>query len=329
MVAHAGSYGFQRDNRFVVFINGPSLKGTDRSTQIKRLALTCNSTNFPGRRIGTYDYNIYNIPTKMPNREVFSQDLVLRFSCSTDMYEAMYFKYWQDLVMDPLTNSPGFYNDFAKPFTVTIIAIPNSITDYSQLAGVFQDRPPNYVPAASLSTNDNEQSIYFRKCLECYPIEIVASELSATPNTAVMNLQVRMAFKKWIDPVEIHYKETYNKARQQAIQYDASNPNTWKDNNEINEYTVTQTKYEEPIDPPWVRFRKFFRDVVRISNPNEFRRVAVDQAADILGDTFGIENVESAAAGGQVIDVFRRNPDKSYSSIRDNLLGPISNIGLG
>lgn len=334
IVAHASSYGFQRSNRFVVFISGPQFQSTDYATHVKRLALTCTSTTFPGRRVGTQDFTVYNIPTKMPNREIFGQEITLQFLCSTDMYEAMYFKYWQDQVMDPMTNSPNFYEKFAKPFNITIISIPNNITNYDQLAGVFLDNPEsqsnrNYVPTASLRSGDVDQTVYFRKCLECYPIEVVANEMSSVPGNTVMNITVRMAYKKWVDPIELYYRERYNERRQQAIQIDQSSPNTWEQNNIINTYTVTQTQYQEPVDPPWIRFRKFFRDVVRISNPNEFRRVAVDQAADILGDTFGLENVENAAAAGQVIDVYRRNPDRSFGSIRDNLLGPISNIGLG
>jgi len=335
IVSHASSYGFQRSNRFVVFISGPKFpQGTDYATHVKRLALTCNATTFPGRRIGTQDFTVYNVPTRMPNREIFSQELNLQFLCSTDMYEAMYFKYWQDQVMDPLTNSANFYNNYAKPFNVTIISIPNSINDYSQLAGIFLDNPeehPNrsYVPASGLRNTDTEQSIYYRKCLECYPVEIVANEMGSVPGNTVMTINVRMAFKKWVDPIELWYKQYYETSRRAAIEFDKSSENTWEQNRIINNYTVTQTQYVEPVDPPWVRFRKFARDVVRISDPKEFRRVAVDQAADILGSTFGIENVENAAGAGQVIDVYRRNPGSGYGDLRDRLLGPITNIGLG
>ena len=71
LIAHAGAYGFQKSNKFIVFINGPSDKpqtpGKSRDNQIglmydakainriQRLALTCVDASLPGRLISTED----------------------------------------------------------------------------------------------------------------------------------------------------------------------------------------------------------------------------------------------------------------------------------
>lgn len=361
LIAHAGAYGFQKSNKFIVFINGPSDKpqtpGKSRDNQIglmydakainriQRLALTCVDASLPGRLISTEDVRTYNLATKMPNYETFSQQLTLTFMCSTDMYEKMYFKFWQDKVINPITHSPQFYQDYAKPFTITILVLPDNVNSFNQLGNPLtiatntgnDTIDPTPFDEESLDTN----GVYFIKCLECYPLEIADLPLSSS-NPEIMRMSVTFAFRKWIDPVELFMinqkQKAVSQAAQRVLDQDPdqiavdSFDTPYADRGQVlnqRQIDLTEDRVgpQTTIDPPWMKFIKYARDAVRLANPKELRQVLVDSGLNILGSEFGVSNVEHVAQAGQIIDVFLKNPDYSYEGLRSRLLKPISDIG--
>ena len=212
LISHAGHYGFQKANKFIVFINGP---GTEQRRNnlidivtLQRLALTCTGASFPGRLISTEDVKYYNLGTKMPNFETYSQTLSLNFLCSTDMFERMYFKNWQDKVMNPRTHSPNLYDSYAKPFTITIMVLPDYVNSFDQLGNPLaignDSRNTSIDPRPFDDQTPDTSGIYFVKCLECYPTEITEVPLSSNTG-GVLEIKVTLAFRKWVDPIEQFY----------------------------------------------------------------------------------------------------------------------------
>lgn len=358
LIKHAGDYGFQKSNRFIVFINGPSPEPDTKrlgvySTlysayqsifRIQRLALTCIDAVIPGRLMSSQDFRTYNVQTKMPNFETYTQQLSLTFLASSDMFERMYMKTWQDKVMNPVTHSPGFYDEYAKPFTITIMVLPDNVNSFNQLGN----------PAALSNTNSrttidplpyDDQSldtngIYFIRCMECYPLEISDVAVSSQ-SSDFMRFGVIFAFKRWVDPVEQYYISLRDNANSDLSRSIISRDPSYvfKDRIETpyaDRGRILDQRQEDLIEDrvgtseqeiaPWLKFAKYARDIIRYSDPKELKQLIVDAGIKQLGNTFGIENVESVAQAGQIIDVFRRAPDYSYEGLRSKLLKPISDI---
>ena len=355
LISHAGQYGFQKANKFIVFLGGP---GTERKQTkyaltnftniltIQRLALMCVGADLPGRRISTESIRYYNLNTNMPNYETFSNQLTLTFNCSTDMFERQYFKHWQDLVMNPLTHSPRLYDKYAKPYTITIMVLPDFVNSFDQLGNPLAIGQSNSQASINAKPFDQQSldtsGIYFVKCLECYPMEISEVPLSFADGNTILQLKVTMAFRKWVDPIEQFYtieaqKDMSDASRAILLQdpdtvvVDSFDTPYADRGNVLNErkrdLTEDRVGPVEQIDSPWTKFRKFSRDIIRYSNPKELKQLIVDNGIRVLGNEFGLENVESVAQAGQIIDVFYQNPDYSYQGLRSRLLQPLSNIG--
>ena len=354
LINHAGQYGFQKSNKFIVFLNGP---GTERKQNkysftnftniltIQRLALMCVGADLPGRRISTESVRYYNLNTNMPNFETYSNQLTLTFNCSTDMFERQYFKHWQDLVMNPLTHSPRMYDKYAKPYTVTIMVLPDYVNSFNQLGNplaIGQSNTTSIDPLPFDAQSTDSSGIYFTKCLECYPMEITEVPLSSSDGNSILQIKVTMAYRKWIDPIEqfsiVESQQDMSDASRSILLQDpdvtlmdsfetpfADRGNVF--NERKRDLTEDRVGPVEQLDSPWTKFRKFSRDIVRYSNPKELKQLIVDNGIRVLGNEFGLENVESVAQAGQIIDVFYQNPDYSYQGLRSRLLQPLSNIG--
>lgn len=351
LIAHAGSYGFQRNNKFIVFISGPSFEnrqiGGINNPQLlsilnmQRLALTCVDASLPGRRLTTEDFRMYGNIRKIPTFDTYSNEISLSFLCSTDMFEFMYFKSWQDRVVKPQSHNPGFYNQYAKPFLITVMVLPNDVVSFSQIPNPYNygNNAVNAYPYDDKSSGN--QSIFFIKCIECYPVEISELPVSSS-NSDISKITVKFAFRKWIDPIEQYYNQLIDN-----VNSDAANAVLNQDPSYVikDDFTLpyadrgnviaerNRELIEDRVGPqeqqiaPWQRFIKYTRDVIRYSNPNELKQLLVDGGIQVLGNEFGLENVESVAQAGQIIDVFRRSPDINLNTIQSRLLEPLSNIG--
>ena len=354
IINHAGQYGYQKSNRFIVFINGPgtekrvntkSISNITNIVNLQRLALSCVDAALPGRRISTEEIKYYNLGTQMPNYETYTQQLSLTFMCSTDMFERQYFKSWQDKVMNPLTHSPKLYEDYAKPYTITIMVLPDYVNSFNQLGhplAIGQSNATSLDPKPFDEQSMDTSGIYFIKCLECFPIEISEVPLSAKSSNQVLELKVTMGFRKWVDPVEQFYQVQASQDMSEAaraileqdpdidIQSTLGIPIAARGtvlNERTRDLTEDRVGPVEQVDSPWTKFRRFTRDIIRYSNPKELKQLVVDNGVRILGSQFGLQNVEQAAQAGQILDVFYKNPDYSYEGLRSRLLQPLSNIG--
>lgn len=79
-------------------------------------------------------------------------------------------------------------------------------------------------------------------------------------------------------------------------------------------------------ESPFAKFKKIMRDVIRYSDPQALKQDIIEGGLGALGDIIGIENVEQIAQAGQVIDVYSKTPDKDYTVTQRKLLGPLGDI---
>jgi len=117
--------GVAKSSTFDVIVTGPL---TD-SYSMRTLALRADSIAYPGRNLQTHEHRYTGPPIKIANGFVPS-DLQISFILSNDLQEKRYFDEWHDLIIGPsrvnggvIINRPfdvAYYNDYAKPFSVTI-----------------------------------------------------------------------------------------------------------------------------------------------------------------------------------------------------------------
>lgn len=366
LIGHANIVGYQKNNSYIVFIHGPGEQMFNPlikpenvipiSTAWKqRLALTCTEASLPGKALSTVDFSTYGPQNKMPYVENYTNEITLTFNCSTDMFEKNYFTAWHHLAVSPNNHSIRFYDNYAKKFSITIMVLPNSVRSFDQLSS---DRAFNTLNKESAihstaydrlsPSTDYVKSIYFIQLEECYPIEIIDTPLSYRNDGGVLSFSVRMAFGTWFDPVA-HYDQQIAKIqRSYATDVDSvarvgrivqerdptvtlGIPSAYADRGRVLDERDLNLKEDRvgmqqtPLSP-FQKLIEFARDAVRYSNPKELKQLIVDRGLDYLGSEYGIENVESVARAGQVIDVVLKSKDNTINKARDGIGGILNYI---
>jgi len=117
--------GVAKSSTFDVIVTGPSTPFYN----VRTLALRADSIAYPGRNLQTHEHRYTGPPIKIANGFVPS-DLQISFILSSDLQEKRYFDEWHDRIIGPsringgvITDRPfdvAYYNDYAKPFSVTV-----------------------------------------------------------------------------------------------------------------------------------------------------------------------------------------------------------------
>lgn len=340
-IEHLANVGMQKSNRYIVFIKGPGEKDirfshldqtkttliryktresniqtkieTDRGPGLptglgmsqdweRRLALNCCAADFGGKSINTFDFTpVASGPvTRFPISEQLSSELSLEFNCSTDFFERSYFSQWMNIIIDPVTRDVALYSRYAKPWKILVVMLPNDVSTFTTLAGINQRSSRLDLKNDINVTTDNEfsRNIYFLRFHEVYPSEIGDMRVSHE-DPGILKFKVNFNFNYMDDPME-----------------------AWLTNYK----SITEFSSDEPEESPFIRFRKILRDVARYSNPKELQRLIIDKGLGELGEIIGVENVEQIASGGQIIDVYRRQPNKDFESTQRDAIDPLGRI---
>jgi hypothetical protein len=324
LIQHSANVGFQFGNRFIAMIHGPGLSYLTTPSGIqngllsfvgsnglgveekKRLAITCVEASLGGKGMDTEEYRPYsNSPTvRMPVREEYTPYLTLTFLCSSDFFERKYFTAWNQKIIDPTSHMVELYENYAKPWKILIAALPRDVGSFDTIAPVFSNGSNDYtITGEGKDRNDTgrvEHMMYYSRFCECYPVVIEEVTMDGAETKDMLKVRIRFHYQYIEDPVSV-----YMDAR--SRQYD-------------------QVAFKEEPLSPFEQFKKILRDVARYSNPKELRQLVVDRGFGILNETFGIENVERVAKAGQIIDVYRRTPNKNYQVTQSRLIGPLGDI---
>lgn len=237
---HSANIGFQRSNRFIVLIKGPSIKtnfskdASNRNTYINfgngasrmpliaehqsRLALACQEASFAGKALTTEEFApIGNAPNTIhAYGELYTGDLSLTFLNSSDFFERMYFQNWLDKIVNPGTHEVALYDDYAKPWSIIVACLP----DYRQGANNVTSDPNSGTTledvenAAVLSKQASQ--IYFLRYDHVYPYRIQEQTVSSGTQNEIMKFQVQFKYHRWYDPV-VRYMQQQETIRQGMI----------------------------------------------------------------------------------------------------------------
>lgn len=87
----------------------------------------CEAAEFPSRQFGLIDLNIYGPGIKFPISNSYD-DVILRFICSDDMREKLFFDGWMDLISLP--SKTKFINKFSETSDPSSLDTYNLGTNY-------------------------------------------------------------------------------------------------------------------------------------------------------------------------------------------------------
>lgn len=340
MIEQASNIGYQRSNRYIVILHGPKVEAETngpaaffnpitnslmnvfkksnfdlqnplRFEEKKRLALNCSSVTLPGKSLLTNEFSaIGSGPvTKFPYAENFTGSITLDFNCGVDFFERKYFMGWQQTIIDSTTHDVEIYENYAKKWKILVVMLPADMSNFINLSSAFAGDDQNIRVLTEGKTDDDPgqlRDLYYVRMHEVYPVEIVETPLSYDPNNQVMNISVKFNYKYWDDPITV-YSDSITRLKELGL-----------DNDRVGLKTIPES--------PFMKFTRILRDVARYSDINELKQLVIDQSLGTLNDIFGVENVEAVAQAGQIIDVFRRIPNKDYVNTVNRLLGPLGKV---
>lgn len=167
---------------------------------IRNLSVMCKSITLPARKIETVKFqrNVTDISLIAQYQEFSNNLLPATFYVSPDMKERIFFENWMNLVIDPVTKLPNYYDEYARHNTITVFTLPKVLAGAAPQAG---DKFFNYS-----ENNPKELPLYFTKFYQCYPTEIEETELStdASGNGAIMEIKVNFTYKFFRTITDIH-----------------------------------------------------------------------------------------------------------------------------
>ena len=334
---HVANVGFQRSNRFIVLIKGPDISATSgaidgktgkiygneiyyqnssgKSKPInpdlqKRLAITCTDATFSGKSLATRQFGTVGSGplVSFPYAENYTNEITLNFNCSTDFLERHYFTKWMHQIINPSTHDVSYYDDYAKNWKILVVALPPDVSDFEAVSSAdYNNQPAVYGDGPTPYGNGPQQmemyntlrSLYFVRLHEVYPFEISEIPVSTSSQNQILRIGVKLKFKYTDDPMTVYLQ---------------------------NIETLQKVGEEIKEDSPFTTFKKILRDVARYSDPKELKQLIVDKGLGELNDIFGIENVEAVAQGGQILDVYRRTPNKNYGTTQRKLIDPLGSV---
>jgi hypothetical protein len=293
---HAANIGFQNNNRFIVFINGPSVTNSFvsaatqkngylnfgnagnrnylRAEQKRRLALTCQEATLAGKSLLTQEYNnTGNGPNTIhAYGENYTNDLTLNFLCSNDFFERMYFETWMQKIVNPGTHEVAMYEDYAKPWSIIVACLPANFFNKRETrngninfgsGATLEDVAAQTVPKTTPS------DIYFIRYDHVYPYRINDTSIGSGAQSDVMKFSVQFRYHRWYDPVT-----RYLQAREYRRQNMENLPSAMESRLQ---YSIRDPKFDQPIEAdPHV-----FSPVKRLASTNYSIYRGMDDMRDV------------------------------------------------
>ena len=148
-------------NLFSQIMFGNIGKGEQRD-----VSMQCNKIEFPGRNLDTVeDTNIYGPTRDIVNGFSFAE-VTANFYQSSNYKEKQFFETWQRLSYDTNTWAMQYYDDYVGKIEIY-----------------------------SLDKNDNRR--YGVELVECFPKNIAAQQLDASPATTPQTCDVTFSYRYW------------------------------------------------------------------------------------------------------------------------------------
>jgi len=242
-ISNLNRFGVTNNNRFMVMIDGPGFKdeiigvstGTgpllnpvgvlsanvvnlanvaSSSNAHERLGILCNEASFPEVALST------NKLTTTPSmQESIAQYLdfaenstfELKFINTSSMFERSYFEAWMNTVANPQTGIANYYDEYAKPFSISVLKLPRNaesppIQLNQKFDGLYGEKSTRLVNGQDSAGIKNVLTgiIYGVKYMECYPTKVSSLELS-NQATAITETTVTFAYKYFRSPANVPF----------------------------------------------------------------------------------------------------------------------------
>ena len=186
------------------FSGGPSPAASLYSAY-ERLSVLCNSASFPKADIATSKLQI--IPSMQENVAQYrnfaeNSTFTLKFYNSSSMFERNYFESWMNTVINMKTGIANYYDEYAKPFSVSVIKLPKNSAGpvvTNNLSGEKKVLVEN-----GMGSNIMSGFLYGVKYMECYPTSINNVEFSYG-QSALTETEITFSYKYYLSPSKIQF----------------------------------------------------------------------------------------------------------------------------
>ena len=115
-IAAVNTKGLARENRFLVTFD----RGV--SADLRFVQLFCETASLPGVSISSTPARTYGEAREMPYTRTF-EAIRMSFYLDADMKIKKFFDDWKDSVINPITRSPGYYNDFTRTVKIDLVDV--------------------------------------------------------------------------------------------------------------------------------------------------------------------------------------------------------------
>ena len=133
ILSFARFMGYMRPNRYCILFEEVPTSAASVSVENSRLSQSCILATIPDSGFMTLDWSVSGPKRTMPSMQVFGQDPQFQFNCGTDLYEYTFFRAWQRCIIDPITRQVGYYNEYAKKCSLTIILLPANVKNFRDM----------------------------------------------------------------------------------------------------------------------------------------------------------------------------------------------------
>ena len=139
----------------------------------REIGLMCEAVTLPDRTINTNPYRHYGPTYNFPSIAQYA-DINMTFIGDKFLRLRQFFETWQNLVIDPVTNNTGYYDDFVAP------------VDIFQL-GSFD------------TLNDRDSATYGVRMFGCYPTAIGTVDYNYGTKNDYVKINVTFTYRYWLN----------------------------------------------------------------------------------------------------------------------------------
>jgi hypothetical protein len=137
--------GLARSNRYEVLINFPqSISGTSELTN-----LFCEVTGLPGYSVATNPHKIFGESREIPYEPMY-EPITLTFYSDSNMQIKDAFETWMSKIINPITRTHGYYDDYVSTIGINVVNIDGSIPYMVQLFEAY----PKMIQTVPMSQSD-------------------------------------------------------------------------------------------------------------------------------------------------------------------------------
>jgi hypothetical protein len=131
----------------------------------KKLTMSCEISNLPGRGVSTTPNRIYGPVREMPHERLYSGDLDLTFRVGKDMAERRIFELWMDSIVNKHSNDFMYFDKYKTNMMISQLDKENKKVYQMELFDVYP-KTINPIEQSAATTDDyirQSISFHFRK----------------------------------------------------------------------------------------------------------------------------------------------------------------------